>query len=305
MTVPLLILVGLICAAVICAAVFVFPVLVESHRRAAETTGASPGPPAPVVDVDGTLRRVGWTTHAPLLEGALIELASALGGRLQRPVPPDMWCRVEGDLEGHGLDVAIRPGLTPAAEVELELRLRGWRQVPYLWIDRRSYDRLDASAFPPATLRLLADDDVRRRVSGLLNVPGAQHVELGAEARLSLRLTAATWRRLLDRERGDAPYAGYASQHLQRLLAGLLGLGLAAEAASGIESLALPGVSVAGRDSATICPYCREAPAELDLTRCPACATPHHTDCWDEAGGCTILGCRARPPGRPRTHLRQ
>ena len=297
MIAPVLVLVCLICVLV-----FVVPILLESRRqRVRPEERASPaGPPAPV-DIDGALRRVGWTTHAPLLKGALVELASAVGGRLQQPVPPDMWCRVEADFAGRGLDVAVRPGLTPGADVELELRLRGWRQVPYLWIDRRSYDRLNASAFPPAALRLLADDDVRRRVSGLLNIPGAQHVELGSEARLSLRLTAATWRGLLDRERSEASYAESASQQLQRWLTGLSGLGLAAEAASGLESQALPGVSVAGRDSATICPYCREAPAELDVTRCPACATAHHTVCWDEAGGCTILGCRERSPARPRT----
>ena len=45
------------------------------------------------------------------------------------------------------------------------------------------------------------------------------------------------------------------------------------------------------------CPYCR---ADLDLhapglTACPSCDTVHHGECFDEHGGCTLLGCGAAP----------
>lgn len=49
--------------------------------------------------------------------------------------------------------------------------------------------------------------------------------------------------------------------------------------------------------SQPVCPYCR-MPIETaqDATRlCPVCATPHHEDCWQENGGCTVFGCAAAP----------
>jgi len=46
-----------------------------------------------------------------------------------------------------------------------------------------------------------------------------------------------------------------------------------------------------------ICPYCRtevgvSAEERLD---CPACATPHHPECFAENGGCTVFGCASAP----------
>lgn len=48
------------------------------------------------------------------------------------------------------------------------------------------------------------------------------------------------------------------------------------------------------------CPYCHEAVARAEATTCPSCATDHHAECWQEGGGCTILGCASRPraPGQ-------
>jgi len=41
-----------------------------------------------------------------------------------------------------------------------------------------------------------------------------------------------------------------------------------------------------------VCPYCRTniLPSEHE-TICPKCKIPHHTDCWNENGGCTTYGC--------------
>ncbi len=45
-----------------------------------------------------------------------------------------------------------------------------------------------------------------------------------------------------------------------------------------------------------VCPYCR-TPMEdgSALILCPACSTPHHRECWDENGGCTVFGCAEAP----------
>lgn len=34
---------------------------------------------------------------------------------------------------------------------------------------------------------------------------------------------------------------------------------------------------------------------EAEGMLCPACRTPHHRDCWEENGGCTVFGCSAAP----------
>lgn len=43
------------------------------------------------------------------------------------------------------------------------------------------------------------------------------------------------------------------------------------------------------------CPFCHEAVARAQATACPSCGTDHHAECWQEGGGCTILGCASRP----------
>lgn len=49
-----------------------------------------------------------------------------------------------------------------------------------------------------------------------------------------------------------------------------------------------------------ICPYCR-CPLDPDdpQTVCPGCDTPHHTDCFEENGGCTVFGCSHAPSDEP------
>lgn len=49
--------------------------------------------------------------------------------------------------------------------------------------------------------------------------------------------------------------------------------------------------------SLPVCPYCRATihAAHEPATICPVCATPHHRDCWEENGGCTVFGCEAAP----------
>lgn len=53
-----------------------------------------------------------------------------------------------------------------------------------------------------------------------------------------------------------------------------------------------------------LCPYCRDGVADEEAIPCAACGTLHHVACLAEAGGCTILGCRAQPPRDPRPGLR-
>jgi len=52
----------------------------------------------------------------------------------------------------------------------------------------------------------------------------------------------------------------------------------------------LSGESHASRGT---CPVCANS-LDSNVQRCPTCATPHHSDCWQYFGGCAIYGCTSR-----------
>ncbi len=60
-----------------------------------------------------------------------------------------------------------------------------------------------------------------------------------------------------------------------------------------ISSRVAASVRVKRVGEARKCPLCRE-PLSSALPRrsCARCETPHHEPCWDELGGCAVLGCR-------------
>lgn len=52
------------------------------------------------------------------------------------------------------------------------------------------------------------------------------------------------------------------------------------------------------------CPYCHFALKGSNIVSCPSCGAGHHAECWEENGGCAVLGCAAvaiaaRPPAPP------
>lgn len=48
------------------------------------------------------------------------------------------------------------------------------------------------------------------------------------------------------------------------------------------------------------CPYCRYViKVGVPAIVCPACALPHHEECWRENGGCTTYGCAVSARNRP------
>ena len=36
---------------------------------------------------------------------------------------------------------------------------------------------------------------------------------------------------------------------------------------------------------------------------CQGCSTPHHQECYDENGGCTLFGCKFAPPDEPKIQV--
>jgi TM2 domain-containing membrane protein YozV len=56
-----------------------------------------------------------------------------------------------------------------------------------------------------------------------------------------------------------------------------------------------------------VCPYCRTAFDETGPARvfCTVCGTPHHEDCYQENGGCTVFGCARAPADDPKLQVSQ
>jgi TM2 domain-containing membrane protein YozV len=53
-----------------------------------------------------------------------------------------------------------------------------------------------------------------------------------------------------------------------------------------------------------VCPYCRGTVDEgTGAKLCEGCNTPHHQECYDENGGCTLFGCKFAPPDEPKIQV--
>src|SRR5437764_10511123 len=54
-----------------------------------------------------------------------------------------------------------------------------------------------------------------------------------------------------------------------------------------------------------VCPYCRMAfdAASPPKIFCTACGMPHHEDCYQENGGCTVFGCKRAPADEPKVQV--
>lgn len=57
--------------------------------------------------------------------------------------------------------------------------------------------------------------------------------------------------------------------------------------------------------STTVCPYCRMPFDEQSPPKiyCTACGMPHHEDCYQENGGCTVFGCTRAPADDPKLQV--
>ncbi len=70
-----------------------------------------------------------------------------------------------------------------------------------------------------------------------------------------------------------------------------------------VQVRVLPGSHLAWSAAGALrCPYCHDTfdCEESGLASCPGCRTIHHGDCFDEAGGCTLLGCTRAPSADQR-----
>jgi hypothetical protein len=69
--------------------------------------------------------------------------------------------------------------------------------------------------------------------------------------------------------------------------------GVAAKLAEGVEVV---DAGPASRDDAgpPLCKVCGVAIEDEPRVRCARCQAPHHRDCWEFIGGCSIFGCSGK-----------
>lgn len=150
--------------------------------------------------------------------------------------------------------------------------------------DPRFDERFIIQGAPEDWVREILDGESRRRIFALLSLGESF---LGGSA-ISLEAGSTGVTITCGRHLGDD------LQSLQAFLDDALSLHARVMAirSEGIQEL--PGELQGTRGN---CPVCAN-PLDGDVRHCPACATSHHSDCWQYFGGCAIYGCGSR--GRPR-----
>lgn len=59
--------------------------------------------------------------------------------------------------------------------------------------------------------------------------------------------------------------------------------------------------SAAPGEAGRSCPYCRFPLKDSnEVVQCPACASLHHADCWNDNRGCAVVACAAGPAATPQ-----
>ncbi len=76
---------------------------------------------------------------------------------------------------------------------------------------------------------------------------------------------------------------------LDRLLAGTV-------PEPGLEPSQDPIRVEALRPGTARCGFCADEVPEIEAVPCPRCEAPHHRECWDQNGGCTVFGCTSASP---------
>jgi hypothetical protein len=251
-----------------------------------------------------------WEAHEGLLEGALRGLAQALNpeaaARPTLTLPTAESRRSLGAVDGMRRGRAVRVSIRSfAADGSLQIVLccQGMWGVPPFPIRGEGLVAASATGQPTGAQRLLADPDLAAVARSLLGSRGVKTLELGPEAELRLDLKPSAWREALRERDGqaDADEGQRAADHLLDLLDQLVRLVDAAERVGANEASDPLGLRVAPRAvGGGRCPFCRDDVHDGEGRACPRCGTAQHADCWDEAGGCTTLGCRGRAASRGR-----
>jgi hypothetical protein len=136
----------------------------------------------------------------------------------------------------------------------------------------------------PEMARAFLSDEVRRAVVGLLRLapPGGMLLSINPE-RLLVQV---------DRNLAQHPESLLQAVHDALVIHDGLQTGVSSRLKQGIEIVAAGGAALIDLGP-PLCKVCGELIVTPPVV-CVSCKTPHHRDCWEFVGSCSIYGCNGK-----------
>jgi len=236
-----------------------YRMLAARYRGRYENRGLS-DPPTVSFGYNGSSVRVGL---APLVPGQTLGPRTRVVARFRTGLP-------------------FRLELAPAGRPAPPQPPRGTRPVR---VGDVEFDRwFVVQANDPEMARAFLTEPVRQSVANLqrLAPPSGMLLSINPE-RLLVQV---------DRNLAPQPDALLLAVHESLVIHDGLQLGVCSRLSQGIEIVAT-GSAAPEELGPAICKVCGE-PIEPPTVLCSTCLTPHHRDCWEFVGSCSIYGCSGR-----------
>lgn len=183
--------------------------------------------------------------------------------------------------------IPFRLDLLPADSPTLRQVVRGLQPVR---VGDREFDGAFAvRANDPEMARDFLDPGTRWAVQGLQRLvrPGGLALAVSPE-RLLVQI---------DRDLSDDPDALFAAVAETLTIHEGLRAGVRRRISEGVKLIEGDG-GPDPEDGPPVCKVCGEAVVEGPMVACEKCGAPHHRDCWEFVGWCSIYGCGGKV-GRP------
>lgn len=98
----------------------------------------------------------------------------------------------------------------------------------------------------------------------------------------------------VDRNLGKLANLLSAIVHESLIIYGGLQSGVTARLAEGVAIVAAGPASTDDAAGPPVCKVCGDPIADVPWVICTTCLTPHHRDCWEFIGACSIFGCQGK-----------
>lgn len=124
------------------------------------------------------------------------------------------------------------------------------------------------------------------------SIPGESLGRLRGEVLTQAQEVLRQWR---DGQEGAAPAPEEVRDHAQRILAELFDSGsIPRHHRDDLEAQLEKHVGLLLVREESTCRICGEVLSALPRVRCRRCRTPHHEECWEYVGGCSVFACGSR-----------
>ena len=138
-----------------------------------------------------------------------------------------------------------------------------------------------------AAIRRLLSDGVRWQIARLLELAGEEHLYISIHnGQLCVQKTQTI--------RSFAALSTFIERALELYDQAMITQAVGIEFIENGEVAALEHV---------ICKVCGEEIVGHEMVYCQRCKTPHHSDCWQYAGSCSVYGCLEKSYRRPKAAI--